>query len=149
MAKIFGKSQGRAHFQTLDSRDFDTNASQSIFISVDASVSVEDICEPASWGPQPRLVRGTILRALRVDDSWFGEFICVGCSAGYPQFTVVKVAELRPATVQSADAGADGVRYLLGAGHVVIMGGQVVAARPTREEAEQALAALLAEEAAA
>lgn len=148
MAKIFGKSQGRAHFQTLDSRDFDTNAALSVFINVDANVSIDDICEPSCWGPQPRLVRGTILRALRVDDAWFGTFICVGCSAGYPQFKVVTIAELRPAAAQAADAGADGVRYLLGAGHVVIVDGQVVAARPTREEAEAEYTVRLTKDAA-
>ena len=148
MAKIFGKSQGRAHFPGLDSRDFDTNAAQSIFINVDANTSIEDVCEPSSWGPQPRLVRGTILRALRVDDAWFGEFICVGCSAGYPQFKIVKVAELRPAAAQSTDAGSDGVKFLLGVGHVVVLRGEVVAARSTREEAEAAFAEHLAKAAA-
>lgn len=149
MAKVFGKSQGRAHFQQLDSRDFDTNAMLAVFIFVENTVSVADICEPTSWGPQPRLIRGTILRVLRVDDEWYGEFVCVGSSAGYPQFRVVKVAELRPAaSVQPVNIGADGVRFLPGAGFVVTLRGEIVSAKATREEAEAALAEHMAKAAA-
>lgn len=149
MAKIFGKSQGRAHFQQLDSRDFDTNSMLSVFIFVENTVSVADICEPTCWGPQPRLIRGTILRVLRVDDAWFGEFVCTGSSAGYPVFKPVKIAELRPAaSEQPVNLGADGVRFLPGAGFVVTLGGEIVSAKATKEEAEQALAEHMAKAAA-
>lgn len=149
MAKVFGKSQGRAHFQQLDTRDFGEHSQLSIFMTFENTVTIEDITEPSSWGAQPKVTRGAILRAMRVDDAFYAEFICTGCAAGHPQFKLIKAVDLRPeASAQLLDAGADGVRFILGVGFAVTVGGQIVAAKPTKDEAEKALAAHLGSAAA-
>jgi hypothetical protein len=140
-SKPFGQQAGRPHFPQLENQHLSSFGQRTFFIEVDATVELEHLSDPMLWGPQPRVTRGSILHAMRADNSWFATMVCFGSVASYPDFRLHAVTRTESLAEPSGATAGDRVEYVLGAGWTVTAGGEIVAAGLPSQQAAQAILA--------